>query len=204
MRSPSYKFLETSTFYHIFISFLFQTNTDLLLIHQNSNDFTQETLYLSFISKKNGIFHRKVFSKHPLFTTFSLFLTVSEVCNISNKYWLHSKSTKNCFYTNTLHPPSFQKRIYDIHPRSFHKHQMFTTFLLVFTVDEMCNISNKYQPPSNLAKYKYFCKRDVISLLHFEKKIGVLHRKRFSKHSLLSTFSIFLIVSEVCNISKKY
>ena len=203
MRSSSYKFLETSTFYHIFISFLFQTNTDLLLIHQNSNDFTQETLYLSFISKKKWCSPSQRFFKtstfYHIFTIFN-----SEVCNISNKYWLHSKSTKNCFYTNTLHPPSFQKRIYDIHPRSFHKHQMFTTFLLVFTVDEMCNISNKYQPPSNLAKYKYFCKRDVISLLHFEKKNGVLHRKRFSKHSLLSTFSLFLMVSEVCNISNKY
>ena len=109
---------------------------------------------------------------------------MSEVCNISNKYWLHSKSTKNYFYTNTLHPPSFQKRIYDIHPRSFHKHQMFTTFLLVFTVDEMCNISNKYQPPSNLAKYKYFCKRDVISLLHFEKK-----NRRSPSQTIFETFT---------------
>ena len=34
----------------------------------------------------------------------------------------------------------------------------FTTFKLqVFAVDQVCNISNKYQPPINLAKYKYFC-----------------------------------------------
>ena len=33
---------------------------------------------------------------------------------------------------------------------------IFTTFLPVFNVDEVCNISNKNQPPSNLAKYQYF------------------------------------------------
>ena len=33
---------------------------------------------------------------------------------------------------------------------------IFTTFLLVFKVDEVCNISNKNQPPSNSTKYQYF------------------------------------------------
>ena len=34
--------------------------------------------------------------------------------------------------------------------------------------------------------------------------MGALRRKRFSKHSLLTIFSQFLKVSEVCNISSKY
>ena len=33
---------------------------------------------------------------------------------------------------------------------------ILTTFLLVFKVDEVCNISNKNQPPSNSTKYQYF------------------------------------------------
>ena len=33
--------------------------------------------------------------------------------------------------------------------------------------------------------------------------MGALRRKRFSKHSLLTIFSQFLKVSEVCNISSK-
>ena len=66
--------LETSTFYHIFISFLFQTNTDLLLIHQNSNDFTQETLYLSFISKKKWCCpSQRFFKTSTLYHIFTIF-----------------------------------------------------------------------------------------------------------------------------------
>ena len=94
-RFSSQKFFETSTFYHMPTSFsqwkrcaVFQIKIDRLVIYQNLNIFTQETFYPSFISKKNGPLHRKRFPKHLLFTTFSLFLTVSEVCNISNKYWL--------------------------------------------------------------------------------------------------------------------
>ena len=83
---------------------IFQINTNLLIIERNINIFTQETLY----RKKIGGLHREHFSKHPYFTPFSLFLTVSEVCNISNKYWLPNKSATKIFvYTivlqNTLH-----------------------------------------------------------------------------------------------------
>ena len=45
----------------------------------------------------------------------------------------------------------------------------FTTILLVFTVHEVCYISNKYQPPNTWAKHPYFYSRNFISLIHFEK-----------------------------------
>ena len=45
--------------------------------------------------------------------------------------------------------------------------------LLVFKVDEVCNISNKYKRPYNLAKYQYFYTKDFISLLHFETKLAL-------------------------------
>ena len=70
-------------------------------------------------------------------------------------------------------------------------------------MDEVWYISNKYQPPYNLAKHQYFYTRDSISLLHFGKKIGSLHYKRFLRHALFTTFSLFLKVSEVGNISNK-
>ena len=57
-------------------------------------------------------------------------------------------------------------------------------------MDEVCYISYEYQP-NNLAKYQYFYTRNFISLRHFEKKIRALHRKRFSKHPLFTTFSLF-------------
>ena len=100
LRCPSQMLLETSTFYHTFTSFhsgwarctIFQINTNLLVIYGKFNIFTKET-YPSFISKKKKIsaLYRKRFSKHPLFTTFSIFLKVSEVCNISSKCWLPNK-----------------------------------------------------------------------------------------------------------------
>ena len=79
-----------------------QINTNLLITERNIDIFTQETLYPSFISKKNWRSPSRTFFKHPLFTPFSLFLSESEICNISNKYWLpHESATKiflrNCF-----------------------------------------------------------------------------------------------------------
>ena len=101
-------------------------------------------------------------------------------------------------------PPSFQQKTCALHCRCFQKYPLFTTFLLVFTVNEVCYISNKYHPPNNLTKHQYFYRRDLIPLFHFEKKIGAVHRVHFSKHLLLTPFSLFLTMSELCNISNKY
>ena len=79
----------------------------------------------------------------------------------------------NNFRQDTLHSPfiSKKKKKTDcaLHRRYFWKHPLFTTFWLVLWM-EVCYISNKYQPPSNLAKYQYFYTRDFVSLLHFIKK----------------------------------
>ena len=56
-------------------------------------------------------------------------------------------------------------------------------FLLFFEVDQVWYISNKYQPPNNLAEHQYFYTRDLCPSLIW-KKIGALHRKRFSMHPL--------------------
>ena len=112
-------------------------------------------------------------------------------------------TTKIFLHKTPYTPPLFHKKICALHRRCFYKHPLFTTFLIVFTVDEVCYISNKHQTLNNLAIYQYFYKRDFISLRHFEKKIGALHRKSFSKHPLFTTFSLFLKMSDVCNISSK-
>ena len=61
----------------------------------------------------------------------------------------------------------------------------------------------QHRPPYDLAKRQHFYTRDFISLIYFEKKIGALHRKRFTEHPLFTTFSLFLKVSDICNISSK-
>ena len=130
---------------------IFQINNILLVIQQNTNNFRQDTLYPPSFRKKLGVLHRKPFSKHPLFSTFSLILTLSEVCNIWNKYWLPKKSAKEVFLHKTTYTLSlFQKDSCALYRPILQKYSLFTTFLLVFTVDEACNISDKYRSPNNL------------------------------------------------------
>ena len=101
--------------------------------------------------QKGLALYYKCFLKNPLLTTFSLHLIVSEVWNISNKYWLPDKSGKKRFlhkppYTN---PSPFQKKKkkkLGSKSHKFLKRSTFITCLLVFTVNEMCNFSNRYQP----------------------------------------------------------
>ena len=137
----------------------------------NTLIFLQKWLYFPNLSqKKFSSLHPKSFSKHPLFTTFPLFFTVTEVCNISNKCKLLNKSATKIFLHKTPDTvPLWHQKICALHCKIFEKHPLFATFLLVFTVDELCYISNKYQSPNNLRKYQYFYTGDFISLLHFEK-----------------------------------
>ena len=111
-----------------------------------------------------------IFLKHPLFTTFSLFLKVSKVCNILSKCFLPNKITYNIFLHKIIYTlPLFQKNVCRLHRRILYEYLLFTTILLVFTVDEVCYISNKYQLLNNLGKYQYSYTRNFISLLHFKK-----------------------------------
>ena len=104
----------------------------------------QKRFYIrSSFRKRIGSLHHKRFSKHPLFSTFSLFLTMNMVRNISNTDFIINQ-LKNVFTQEKLQAPFIsQKEICTLHCRSVLKHPLFTTFLLVFTVDEVCNISNK-------------------------------------------------------------
>ena len=77
-------------------------------------------------------------------------------------------SLKNIFTQDTLNCSLFQLKICALHRRSFQKDRLFTTFLPLFTVDEVCNISNKYRSPENVWTHSYFYTRDFITLLHLE------------------------------------
>ena len=52
--------------------------------YQPPNNLAKHQYFYPPFRKKIGTLHHKSFSKHPLFTTFSLFLKVSEVCTISS------------------------------------------------------------------------------------------------------------------------
>ena len=79
-------------------SAIFQLNTNLLVIYEDINNFKRLYNPASF-EKKVVTIHCKPFRKHPLFSTFSLFLTVGETCNSSNKYWLPYNLAKKYCYT---------------------------------------------------------------------------------------------------------
>ena len=118
LHSPLQNLLETSTFIHFFYfskwmrCAIFQINTKLLVTYWNINIFTQEILYPSIIWKKLALSIANAFLKHPLFTTFSLFLKGSEVCNISNKSWLPNNSANKIFlHKKPYTPPLLQKNL---------------------------------------------------------------------------------------------
>ena len=65
---------------------IFQINTDLLVVTKTLIILHKRLYIPPLFREKPGVLYRKRFLKHPLFTTFSLFLKVSEVCNTSNKH----------------------------------------------------------------------------------------------------------------------
>ena len=97
----------------------------------------------SFISKKLCALGRRMFCKGPLFTTFLVFLTVDEVCYISNKNqpFSNNLAKRQYFYTrdfiSLLH---FERKLALFIAKPFRKHPLFTTFSLFLTVRNVCNI----------------------------------------------------------------
>ena len=147
---------------------IFHINTNLLIIQQNINIFTQETLYPSVTSKRNQRSPSKKFFETSTFYHFFTIFKVNEVCNISSKCWLPNKlDNKTFLHKTTYTPPFFRTKNCALNHIIFWEHPLFTTFLLVFPVDELCYIWNKYHPPKNLAKHQCFYTRDFKSLLHF-------------------------------------
>ena len=63
-------------------------------------------------------------------------------------------------------------------------------FWVLFTVDEVCYISNQYQAPNNLAKHQYFYTRDYIPPL-FRKKMAISTTKVFRNIYSLPLFHHF-------------
>ena len=118
---------------------------------------------------------------------------MSEVCNTSSKCWLPNNSAnKVLLHTKTYTSPSFKRKNLHSPLQNLLETSTFSTCRLVFTVDEVCYILNKYQPPNNLEKYQYFYTRNLYPSF-ISKKIGAVHCKHFSEHSIFQMNSDFLI-----------
>ena len=136
-------------------------------------------------------FQEKICTLHCRSFYRNLFLTVTKVYDVSGKYWLLNKSAKKIFLHKTLNtPPVFQNKL-SLSMTELLVTSIFITFVPVFSVDEVCNILNKYHFASNLAKYHYFYTRDFISFLHFEKRLALSIANVFRNIHFLPHFHYF-------------
>ena len=143
-------------------------------------------------SRSQKFFETSIF--HYIFTIFKWvkFAIFQVNAESANKIFLHK---------TTYIPPLFQTKIALSIGESLRNIHLLQV-VLVFTMDEVCYISNKYLIPNNLAKHQYFYVRDLKPFLHLRKKLA-LPIANVLKHPLFTTFSLFLKMSEVCNISSK-
>ena len=146
--------------------------------------------------KKNCTLHRRIFQKRQFFTTFLVFLTVDEVCYISNKNqpFSNNLAKRQYFYTrdfiSLLH---FERKFALLIAKSFRKHPLFTTFSLFLTVHNVCNI----QINTNffLNQLKIFLHKASLALHSIQERNCALHHKSFQKycHFILLHFTNILL-----------
>ena len=168
-------------------------------------NFTQNTYTPPSFPKKKLLSIADAFRKihfSPPFYQFSQWMRCA-IFQINTNLLITQRNI-NIFRQETLFPPSFQIKIYAVHRRIFQKYRLFTAILVFLTVEEVCYISNKYQPPYDLVQPQYFYTRDfILSLLHFEKKLALSIANVFLNIHFLPLFSLFLKVSSICNTSSK-
>ena len=108
------------------------------------------------------------------------------MCNISNKNRPPNKLAKyQYFYTRVfisllhledslkIYLSFFPKGIGSLCLRGYYKHPRLTICLLVLTVGEVCNISNKNQLPNTSILYLLIYTKDLSHLLRFQRKLAV-------------------------------
>ena len=118
--------------------------------------------------KKNDDLYLKVLLKNPLFTIFSLFLTVSEVCNISNKHWLNNKVAKRLFlrkFPLPYNPPSFRKIIAPFITDVLRKSHSLTRLVFSRFFDIRGNLGNAKEKPFIFPPVHWLKKSDYSSLV---------------------------------------
>ena len=136
------------------------------------------------------------FSKHPFFTTLSLFLTKTEVCDVSNKYWLPNKSFKKPFCTRYLTIENKKRFPTEAHsePSRTSKMDLFvkivdgwrplTNFAKSSILDGRLGSKDVYR--SRLEKYPF--STTVLVELTWMQMAGIFFYFQFQKSDSVSTF----------------
>ena len=120
---------------------IFQVKTGFLINQLTKYLYTRQ-LNPFYLKKKNLRSSSQNLLKRPFFTTFIVFLTVDEVCYISNKNqpFSNNLAKRQYFYTrefiSLLH---FERKLVLLIAKPFWKHPLFTTFSLFLTVRNVCN-----------------------------------------------------------------
>ena len=90
-----------------------------------------------------------------------------------NADFLINQLTKYFYFKHLTPLLSFKKQKFRSPSQNLLETSTFTTFLQIFTVDELYNISNKNQLPNRSAKYLLFYTKDLTCLLHFQGKLAL-------------------------------
>ena len=142
--------------------------------------------------------------KHSLFTAFSLFLKMSEVCNNSSKCWLPNKSANKIFYTwHLMLLLCYEKNICNLHHRTeSYRNIHFLTRFYHFSQWIRCAIFRVNT--DLLVKYQNInsSTQETLYLSFILKKIrknGSVSCKRFSKLATFPHFPLVLMVRKICN-----
>ena len=128
-----------------------------------------------------------MFSGAPPFYHIFTILIVIEGWYISNKYWLLNKFVKNIFTHINLHSSFISKK---------KKKSTFNHLLLVLTMVELCNDSDKYQFLNKSGNHFFFYVIDLTFVLYFQKLLILSFVEVFKTIHFLYMFGV-----EVCNIS---
>ena len=112
-----------------------------------------------------------LFSTRFITTFDTIFSTIVE--NVKSQWIRLVPSLPTINQTTILHKipntsPSFQKTNCTLHRRRFQKNPLFA-FLLIFTMNKLCNISNKYRILSNLPSINIFTQWTLY--IYFEKTL---------------------------------
>ena len=116
--------------------------------------FLQKNLMFTHLSRYNLILCIAKSFRNTRFSPYFYYYLQQVKCVIFeiNSDFLHSYQLLIFLYQRTYVSPSLQKAITALSRRGFQKYPCFNIFLLVLTVGEVYNISNKHQLPNKSVK----------------------------------------------------
>ena len=173
-------------------------------------------MYFAFTSEKYDYLYHKGFSKHPLVTTCSLFLTVMRcaVFQINTDFLLNPVNLlKNNFHWRNLipllHVTKTALSIADVSwsidflPHFYYFSAVFTVFLPAFIVIRFCYISNQYRLSNKSGKFQWDMPFNRMSIkIHVS--FNRINKSLLINFSQISWYLHSEVVDRWCSVKKLF